>query len=379
MADRPDEAYWLALLRAPGVGPVTFARLTKHFGSPQAVLMAGTSAWRELNLKDNLLNYLQSPDWRAVEQDLNWATQNGQYLLTLEHPNYPDRLRQIHDAPPILFVRGDYKLLDSVQLAMVGTRNASQQGQEIAFVFAKQLSLAGLMITSGLALGIDAASHHGALAGSGNTIAVLATGMDQIYPRQHTELAERIAEKGALVSESFWNTPASRENFPRRNRIISGLSVGTLVVEAGARSGALITAHQAVEQGREVFAVPGSIYHPATRGCHTLIKQGAKLVETAEDVLEELRYPHSLPGMTPAIANKPVAPAPLASVNYTDLDADYLRLLEYLSEGPSSIDNLVERSRLTPQVVSSMLLILEMRQLVTLQPGGLYTRLSVRT
>jgi DNA processing protein len=377
----PGLEYWLALIRAPRVGPVTFARLVKHFGNPRAVLEATSSDWRALELKPEVLNYLKMPDWSSVERDLQWLEQPNHHILTLEHPDYPHGLREIHDPPPVLFVCGDCHLLATPQLAMVGSRYPSQQGERIALEFAKYLSEAGLTITSGLATGIDTASHRGALEGSGKTIAIAGTGLDRVYPRQNHELAHQIAEKGTLVSEFLLGTPPKAVNFPRRNRVISGLSLGILVVEAANQSGSLTTARHAAEQGREVFAVPGSIHHPLTKGCHALIKEGAKLVETAQDIIEELllylptavafpNHPLTLTETTSQTTHWRSVPSTAA----TDLDETYQRLLEHLCQTPTSVDHLVELSGLTVGEISSMLLILELRGLVTSQAGGLYAR-----
>ncbi len=393
-----DEEYWLALLRAPGVGPVKFARLVKHFGDPRRVFEADRSEWQALNLKDNLLNYLQKPNWQAVETDMQWLAQPNHYLLTQDHLDYPSLLRDINSSPPVLFVQGDCGLLSCQQLAIVGTRHPTSEAEQTARAFAEYLSHQGLIITSGMALGIDGASHWGALASAGKTIAVAGTGLDRIYPAQHRDLAHKITETGALVSEFPLNTPVRRDHFPLRSRIISGLSLGTLVIEAPERSGALYAARHAFKQGREVFAIPGSIHNPLVKGCHQLIKEGAKLVETATDILDELKtdYPIS-PSQThlkKSEISTHVTPieqfdsAPhLTEKNQTisfqnqkkippDLEDDQARLLTYLEAGPTSIDYLVEQSGLTAGEISSMLLILELRGLVAVQSGGLIARMN---
>ncbi len=294
LAQNLDEEYWLALARAPRIGPVNFVRLINHFGSPRGVFEAERWEWRALNMKADLLNYLQKPNWHAVENDMRWLAQPGNQLLTLSHPNYPPFLREIYDPPPILFVQGNGVLLGHFQLAMVGTRRSSREGEWTARMFAEYLSHQGLIITSGLALGIEGASHWGALVSTGKTIAVAGWGLDQIYPAQHSALTHKILETGVLISEFPPGTPVKREHFPLRSRIVSGLSLGTLLVEAPEGSTALYTARFALEQGREVFAIPGSIHNPLTKGCHHLIKEGAKLVETVEDILEELQIYRSL-------------------------------------------------------------------------------------
>lgn len=391
-----EEEYWLALARAPGVGPVNFERLIKHFGSPREVFEAGRSEWQAINLKETLLNYLQNPDWQTVEKDMQWLAQPNTHLLTLHHPDYPPLLRKINNPPILLFIHGDSALLSSKQLAMVGTRKPTSEGEQTAREFAEYLSHQGFTITSGMALGIDGASHWGALAGTGKTIAVSGTGLDRIYPAQHRELAHHITETGALVSEFLPGTPVRRGHFPLRSRIVSGLSLGTLVVEAPENSGAMYAANHAIKQGREIFAIPGSINNPLVKGCHQLIKEGAKLVETAQDILEELRnYPNFPPETeipAPSVAIKTTteksdkSPAPQKPksasqkpkpvTETSDLDKDYARLLDYLTDGPTSVDNLVEQTGLTAGEVSSMLLILELRGLVAAQVGGLYARIG---
>jgi len=412
--DHSEEEYWLALLRAPGVGPVNFVRLIKNFESPRGVFEAGYGQWLSFNMKEPLLKYLPHPDWAAVEKDIQWLVQPNHYLLTIDSPEYPSRLREINNPPPVLFVHGDIALLSSQQIAMVGTRKPSPEGAQTAKEFAEYLSFQGFTITSGMAYGIDAISHWGALACSGKTIAVAGTGLDRVYPAKHHELAHKIAETGALISELPLGTPVHRSQFPIRSRIVSGLSLGTLVIEAPEKSGALYTARHATNQRREVFAIPGSIYNPLVKGCHQLIKEGAKLVETVADIFEELLpiHHHSV-GQTEsktkvrvsspitstklttieqtdssnnitiidkidsfAIPNEKMAPGNLIKTknDLSDLEPDYIRLLGYLEAGPTSIDNLVEQSGLTAGDISSMLLILELRGLVATQSGGLYTR-----
>ncbi|MCG6872446.1 MAG: DNA-processing protein DprA, partial [Gammaproteobacteria bacterium] len=270
----------------------------------------------------------------------------------------------IPGAPLLLFAHGRRACLGAPALAMVGSRNPTPAGTETARAFASYLAGAGLLIVSGLALGIDAAAHSGALAAGGSTIAVLGTGVDRVYPASHHELAHRIAGSGLLLSELPLGSPPRRQHFPARNRLISGLSLGTLVVEASLRSGSLITARLAGEQGREVFAIPGSIHSPQSRGCHALIRQGAKLVETAADVLEELA---PLAAVTPMRAAEPARAAPT--------DEGLARLLELMSFDPVNVDTLVERSGLTAAKVCSMLLTLELQGLVENCPGGTYIRL----
>ncbi len=400
-----DLEYWLALLRAPRIGNITFARLVAQLGSPRALFEAAPSIWTELGLKADTIQYLKMPAWAEVEQDLAWLDNHPENsILCIHQTEYPALLRQIHDAPPVLFVRGQLAVLNRPQIAIVGSRNPTSQGSTNALHFAQHLAAAGFVITSGMALGIDAAAHQGALVAQGQTLAVAGNGLDRVYPPQHRELAYRIAEQGVLVSELPPRTPSKTQHFPRRNRIISGLSLGVLVVEASERSGSLITAHSAAEQGREVFAIPGSIHNPLARGCHALIKNGAKLVEKAEDILLEvmnhlstrefsqaaqavLQHNTRQSTLTTTVAHKPTAelstspinrPSPTAaipSVDVPQLEADYQQLFDLLGELPIAVDTLVELSGLTAEAVSSMLLILELRGLVIAHPGGLYTRM----
>jgi DNA processing protein len=284
-------------------------------------------------------------------------------------------LRGIADAPLALFVKGEAKLLGEPQLAVVGSRNPSPGGAENAFEFAAFLSRCGLLITSGLALGIDGQAHRGALQQGSPTIAVCGTGLDIVYPAAHTELATQIAQRGALVSEFFPGTPPQRANFPRRNRLISGLALGVLVVEATLRSGSLITARLAAEQGREVFAIPGSIHNPMARGCHRLIRDGAKLVESGEDVLTELG-----PLLGSLIDQTASQPESGGSRDLSDrtLTKEYAELLQACGGDPVSVDQLAERTKLTTAEVSSMLLILELQGYVASGAGGRYTRVGKR-
>ena len=347
-----------------------FARLLEHFGSAAEVFAASRNEWAELDLPNPALTYLSAPDWRGVEQDLAWLDQPGNDLLAMDDRRYPPLLRQIPYPPPLLFIRGDADCLRAPQLAIVGTRNPTPLGRETAQHFAAHLAGAGIVITSGLALGIDAAAHQGALASGGRTIAVMGTSLDRVYPAKHRDLAHAIAAQGVLVSEFPIGTAPAAGNFPQRNRLISGLALGTLVVEAAAQSGSLITARQAAEQGREVFAIPGSIHNPLAKGCHALIRQGAKLVETAADILEELG---SLAAVGTDTATSWVETAPAVE---KPLDAEYQQLLVAIGDEPASVDLLVERCGLTAEVVSSMLLILELESYVAAVPGGLYCRLK---
>ncbi len=360
--------YWLALVRMPGVGPVTAQTLLAQWETPRNLFAAGAAVSHGLGRLDEAARaYLLQPDWRAVESDLAWLAQAHCHAITLQDAAYPPLLKEIADPPLVLFAQGAAHLLASKQLAIVGSRNPSAAGEMIAAGFARHLTEVGLTITSGLAIGIDAAAHRGALQGNGRTIAVAGTGLDRVYPARHRELAHEIMERGVLLSEFPPGTPPRPENFPRRNRLISGLSLGTLVVEAALQSGSLITARLAAEQGREVFAIPGSIQNPLARGCHALIRQGAKLVETAQDILEELG---ALAAWENAAAEPGTAESPMM-----DQSPELRNLLHHFGFEPTAVDTLVERSGLTAEQVSSMLVVLELHGQIASAPGGLYTRI----
>jgi len=376
---------WLALARAPGLGARAARRLLERFGDPCEAFHAPASALAELGLGEAARAALAGPQWTQVASDRRWLASPGHGLLTLADAEYPALLRVIADPPPVLFVRGDAGSLAAPGIAIVGSRNPTPSGAETAFGFARALARAGLTVVSGLALGIDAASHRGALAAGGATVAVAGCGPDLVYPARHRALAAEVAASGAVISEFPPGTPPRAGHFPRRNRLLSGLSLGVLVVEAGRASGSLITARFALEQGREVFAVPGSIHNPLARGCHALIREGAKLVETAQDVLEEIapQLASSLAGENDAPATSaPATSAPATSApTISDreqappaLDEDYRELLAAMGFEAASVDVLVERTGLTAGEVSSMLLQLELNGYVTSVSGGRYTR-----
>lgn len=347
---------WLALWRTPRVGCRTFHGLLQRFGDPAEALRAGPRELADLGLARGL----GEPNWQGVEHDLRWLEAPGRRCLTFDDPAYPPALKEIADPPPVLFVRGDPAVLSNRQLAIVGSRNPSPLGLRYAHDIACALAGDGWTVGSGLALGVDAAAHRGALENGGTTLAVAGTGLDMVYPARHRELAEAIVEAGgALVSEFPTATPPQAANFPRRNRIISGLSQGVLVVEAALRSGSLITARMALEQGREVFAMPGAVNNPLARGCNALIKQGAKLVETAEDILEEFG------GWTTPPANRPAS-----QEDDSDLDSELRALLKSVAYGPTSVDTLVEATGLAPEAIGAMLLLLELRGYVACADGG---------
>ncbi len=361
--------HWLALLHAPGLGPATFHKLLDHTVEPSDLFSLPAGELRNLGLADTVLDYLRQPDWAAVDRDLEWASADNNHLLTLTDPRYPVLLRELSQPPPILFVTGQADLLSRLQLAVVGSRHPTRGGEQNALAFSRHLAAHDLVITSGLALGIDAAAHRGALDSGGKTLAVMGTGLDRVYPARHRQLAHDIAEQGALVSEFPPGMPPLAQHFPRRNRIISGLSLGVLVVEAALRSGSLITAQRALEQGRDVFAIPGSIHNPLARGCHALIRNGAKLVETSEHILEELGA-LALDNLTRTATDREL-PSPQPS-----LDPEYRQLLEQMAFDPVSIDELVNRCGLTAEQLSSMLLLLELDGQVTSSHGGRYCRIQ---
>jgi DNA processing protein len=352
-------------MQAPGLTPGAMRKLIEHFGTATAVLEAGRKRWAEFGLSAPTRRALEKPDRDNLQRDLAWTTGLGHHLIGWGDPAYPRLLTTISSPPPVLYVSGDVRLLHQPQLAVVGSRNPSPSGRELAGEFAAFAVGAGLTITSGLALGIDAAAHTGALDGGGRTVAVMATGPDRIYPRRHLALAERIAAQGALVSEFRPDTPPLPEHFPRRNRIISGLALGTLVVEATLKSGSLITARYAAEQGREVFAIPGSVHSPLSRGCHALIREGATLVEQPSDMLATLETPLALEFEPETDATLPIPEAP---------DPEYRLLLDALGFNPVTADTVAARTGLTPQAVSSMLLILELKGEVETLAGGRYAR-----
>lgn len=350
---------WLRLTSVPGVGGETQRQLLKAFGLPEAVFAAGLPALRGV-VGATLAERLVSHDGGAeIDAALAWVEAAGNRIVTLADSEYPQALLTIADPPVLLYAKGRVDLLNHPGLAIVGSRNATKAGAANAEAFAAALAGAGLAIVSGLALGIDAAAHRGALAGNGTTIAVIGTGIDRIYPARNEALAREIAERGVIISEFSLGTPALAGNFPRRNRLIAGLARGCLVVEAADRSGSLITARLAAEAGREVFAIPGSIHSPLAKGCHKLIKQGAKLVESAQDILEELRW------------ETVVAPVPASAVAEPDDDP----ILAALGFEICDVDTLVSRTGLTADRLLAMLLPLELDGRITQLAGGRYQRI----
>ncbi len=356
-------AGWIRLEQTPGVGRVTVLRLLEHFQTPAAIFTALPAQLAPLVSPAQLRALAtEPPDFaRTLDTVLCWLTQSCNHVLTLHDAAYPPLLRDIPDPPILLYAIGQVDLLSLPALAIVGSRNATVQGKANATNFAHALSAAGLGIVSGLALGIDAAAHEGGLRAAGSTIAVIGTGADRNYPRANHGLAKRIASEGCIVSEYSLGTPPSSVNFPRRNRIISGLSCGVLVVEAAAGSGSLITAKVAADQGRDVFAIPGSIHAPLAKGCHKLIKEGAKLVECAADLLDELQF------------------SPLARLSFppqSPCDAAEQDLLEKIGYGPVDTDTLVTLTAVPPGRLAAQLLALELSGHVERLPGGLFQRIN---
>ena len=371
LTEREELGAWLRLLQTPGIGPQTARQLLAAFGPPAAIWAQSPTAWKDVVGPRTAQAMAHPPGSWAVLLETTWAwLQDGPHeraIVTLGDPDYPTALLQTADPPCLLYATGRIQQLQPLHtapaLAVVGSRNPTPQGRLNAQAFAEDLARAGLTIVSGLALGVDGAAHEGALAGGSHnalaTVAVVGTGLDRVYPKQHLPLARRIARDGLILSEYPLGTPPLAENFPRRNRILSGLAQGTLVVEAALASGSLITARQALEQGREVFAIPGSIHAPQSKGCHALIRQGAKLVESAQDVLEELHVPD------------PFAQVPLA----LDTPAPEHGLLAQLGHDPVGLDALQARSGLDTARLQAELLDLEMEGQVERLPGGLFQRL----
>jgi len=349
---------WLSLSLVSGLGAGAFRRLLAEFGDPEAVCKARAAALARVVSADIAAAIQAGPDPDRIEAVLRWLEDPANRIVTLADETYPQLLLQISDPPPLLYIKGSPALLNRPALAVVGSRNATRQGSDNAEAFARELSDGGFTIISGLALGIDAAAHRGGLAGLSSSVAVVGTGLDVVYPARNRDLAHALSARGALVSEFALGTPPLTINFPRRNRLISGLTRGCLVVEAALKSGSLITARYALEQGREVFAIPGSIHSTLSKGCHHLIKQGAKLVESSNDILEELGAATPDRGTPPAA---PVAP-------------EYQELLDLMGFDPADQDTLCMRGGLTPETASAMLLTLELDGLVSRLPGGKFQR-----
>jgi DNA processing protein len=364
---KDELARLLTLCSCRGIGPVAVRRLLEGLPElPRDPRQLKTSELTTLGLNKPQIAGLKSPDQAQVDKALDWLEKSpNHHILTLVDASYPALLAEAPDPPPILYALGRIELLQSPQIAMVGSRNCTPGGASTAHDFGEFLAASGLTITSGLALGIDRHSHQGALDATGNTIAVIGTGIDRVYPAANRQLAHQIAERGLIVSEFPLGTAPTSSNFPKRNRIISGLALATLVVEAARNSGSLITARLALEQGRDVFAIPGSIHNPMAKGCHQLIRDGAKLVDQASDIIDDIG------ALLGYVANQVEAPERGATDN---LDPEYLQLLDCIGYDPVSMDTLVNRSGLTVEQLSSMLLILELNDRIKPASGGLYVR-----
>ncbi|MDE2048601.1 MAG: DNA-processing protein DprA [Betaproteobacteria bacterium] len=374
---RDDAAAWLRLTCTEGIAPSAARALLAQIGLPQAVFDAGQARLAALVGNDLAQRLKAPPDeatQRRIDAALAWLDAGEGFLLTLADADYPKLLLELADPPLLLYARGRRALLALPAVAVVGSRNPTPQGEKTAEQFARTLAQAGVSIVSGLALGIDAAAHRGALAATGATIAVIGTGIDRIYPARNKELAHAVAERGLLLTEYAFGTPPLKENFPRRNRILSGLARGVLVVEAAVQSGSLITARLAGEQGREVMAIPGSIHNPQSRGCHALIKQGAKLVESAQDVLEELR----LDAVAPVVA---AASADASSADDESRDTPQgtpheSALLAALGYDAVDFDTLLARTGESAATLNAQLLELELQGGVARLPGGQFQRIG---
>ena len=376
---KPDELKpWIKLWRVPGIGSKYFQKLLDSFDKPSSVFDASAETLKKAGISEKLIaNIYQDKLTDTAQADIDWLeASKDHHIITINCDEYPVLLKQISNPPPLLYVHGNLSVLNDPQLAIVGSRNPTQSGFSAAYDFAKYLGGTGFCITSGLALGVDGMAHDGALAANGPTIAVIATGIDRVYPAKHRDLAHKIIKQGAIVSEFPVGTHPKSENFPRRNRMISGLSHGTLVIEAALRSGSLITARLAMEQNREVFAMPGSIHNPLARGCHQLIRQGAKLVENAQDILEEMASIINLDELdkTKTIDAKPETPKKIDTSKHEN--TAHQALLEAMGFDPVPVDQLVVRTGLSPESISAMLLILELQNQVSSNGGGTYTRLK---
>ena len=359
-----DARAWLILLRAPGLGVSRVRKLIAEHQSPVAAIDA---ALRDVD--DETRAWLRAPDESSLAADIAWLDAPQHQLISIADADYPELLRKGQNPPAALFVVGDPALLWSPQIAIVGARNATASGLDNARIFAREFARRGNTVTSGLAEGIDGAAHAAALEAGGKTIAVMGTGPDVVYPRRHADLARRIADNGALVTEFPPGVPALPEHFPRRNRIIAALSLGTLVVEANLKSGSLITARLANEQSRDVFALPGSIHSQMSRGCHKLIREGAKLVETADEVLEELHATGAL--LADALRARLTTETPATSqlLLVRGDDPEYSRLLSALDAQPAALDELADRTGFSAAALSSMLLVLELDGVVVADSG----------
>lgn len=376
MDDLDELLAWLTLLRAPGLGAAGIRALLQQAGSARAICRDIRRLRHAAAPDQPAIEWIERPDAARLEADLAWLAQPGHRLLRCNEDDFSPQLETTPSPPAALFVAGDPATLLAPQIAIVGARSASAQGLANARDFARTLGRAGLAITSGMADGIDGAAHAAALECGALTVAVVGTGPDLVYPRKHRELAARIEQHGAVVSEFPPGTEARPDHFPRRNRLIAGLALGTLVVEAGLQSGSLITARLAAEAGREVFALPGSIHNPLAKGCHRLIRDGARLVETAAEVIEALGPAALAQGAGLRARLETAAAEPDHDSPARTQDPDYASLLASLGDGPASLDELANRTGLAPAALSSMLLLLELEGVVAPAVNGRWQRLA---
>ncbi len=358
--------YWLGLNFVPGIGSVLFRRLIDRFKSPEEVFRAPEKELLKVEgvSRDSILEIQKGPPEKRVRKELTLLGEIGGRILTFHDELYPKRLKEIYDPPPLLYLRGDLREEDELSVAIVGSRKTTPYGRWMAEKISQDLSRHGITIVSGMARGIDAVAHWGALSSGGRTIAVLGCGVDVVYPAENRGLSKKIIEQGALLSEFPIGTPPESGHFPRRNRIISGLAIGVVIVQAGERSGALITAGYALEQGREVFAVPGNVGIETSRGANRLIREGAKMVESSEDILEEILPQWKKEKEVGSEENRV----------FLNLSEEEKRLYSLLETEPLHIDALIRESRLEPGQVSSLLLNLEMKGLVAQWPGKYFSK-----
>jgi len=376
MAGDRDQT-WLTLSLAPGLGPAGLEPLLERFGDGPGILAASDRELEQGGLDRNLIGALRKPDREAFRAGLEWLEAPDHHLVAMDSPDYPPLLANIAGRPPALFVHGDPAELLLPQVAIVGSRSATAGGLDNTRDFARALTRAGFAVTSGLAAGVDAAAHQACLEAGGRTLAVFGTGPDRVYPARHLDLARAIAAQGAIVSPFVPGTDVRRSHFPYRNRIISGLSLGTLVVEAGLKSGSLITARMAAEQGREVFAIPGSIQNAQARGCHQLIQDGASLVQNPGEIIQALApAAREWAGQLRALLEPENTGElePEGEMPHIARDPEYRALLEVVGFDPTPMDTIIQRSQLKTSVASSMLLMLELEGLVSAHPGGRYSR-----
>ncbi|HEX3396320.1 MAG TPA: DNA-processing protein DprA [Steroidobacteraceae bacterium] len=360
---------WMALSRAPALDVAGLSAAFERLGGISGFINSSDESRRGAGIPAAACEFLESAAAAPSAAERAWTLSPRHHLLGFTDRRYPKALRALERPPLALYVAGNADPLNDPQLSIVGSRNPTPAGRDTAFEFAESLAACGLAITSGLAEGIDSAAHRGALAAQGITLAVLGSGLDSIYPRGNRALSEEIRVQGALISEFPLGTPPRRENFPQRNRIIAALSLGTLVIEAARRSGSLITARLAADVNRELFAVPGSIHNPLSRGCHELIRQGAKLTETVADILSELNFSAFFEGVRHASGSS----RPAGELE-TGMDKEHKILLDALGFDPADLDMLVVRTGFKAEAVSSMMLILELEGHVQAAPGGRYSR-----